>query len=292
MTANALGSSAWATGSPKPATREPVRLPSGSVWSDDALLDLLGTTADAIAAALGGLHGLHGLDGPDARGAPGERPGQYRADLVADAAALDVLGRAGVNVLSEESGSTIAGDGSGVTVVVDPLDGSTNASRAIPWYATSLCAVDGDGARAALVVNLVSKDRFTAVRGGGAHANGRPLKPSGCTCPADAIVGLSDLPARHLGWGQFRALGAIALDLCAVASGTLDGYVDCSDDAHGVWDYLGAMLVCLEAGAGITDLSGRELTVLDVDERRTPVAGATPELLNALLAARALMREL
>ena len=48
-------------------------------------------------------------------------------------------------------------------MVLDPVDGSTNASRALPWYATSLCAVDGDGARAALVVDQASG---AAVRGG------------------------------------------------------------------------------------------------------------------------------
>ena len=53
------------------------------------------------------------------------------------------------------------------------------------------------------------------------------------------MIGLSGYPPRSLGWGQYRALGAAALDLCAVADGVLDGYVDCSRDAHGSWDYLG-----------------------------------------------------
>ena len=63
------------------------------------------------------------------------------------------------------------------------------------------------------------------------------------------MVGLSGYPPRRLGWKQFRALGAIALDLCAVAGGRLDAYVDCSPSAHGPWDYLGGLLVCREAGA-------------------------------------------
>jgi len=101
-----------------------------------------------------------------------------------------------------------------------------------------------------------------------------------------AIVGLSGFPPRWLGWKQYRALGAAALDLCAVACGTLDGYVDCSRDAHGVWDYLGGALVCQEAGAVVADAFSRQLVLRSVTEKRTPVAAATPPLLQELMAAR------
>ncbi|MCB1005503.1 MAG: hypothetical protein KDB35_15070, partial [Acidimicrobiales bacterium] len=187
-------------------------------------------------------------------------------------------------VLSEESGRT--GPDDGVVVVVDPVDGSTNASRQLPWYATSLCAVDADGPRASLVRNLVTGRTYEAVRGGGAVVDGASAAPTACTNLGEAIVGLSGLPPRHLGWRQFRAMGAVALDLCAVADGTLDGFVDCSPDAHGVWDYLGALLVCREAGVPVVDAMGRELVVLDHRARRTPVAAATAPLLDELVVAR------
>ena len=178
-------------------------------------------------------------------------------------------------------------EGSGdLVVVLDPLDGSTNAARRIPWFATSMCAVDGDGPVAALVVNLVSGARYEAVRGGGARCDGEPIAPSGATVLGQAVIGLSGYPPRYFGWGQYRALGAAALDLCAVADGALDGYVDCSRDAHGAWDYLGALLVCREAGALIVDAKGRDLVTLGHTDRRTPVAAATPELLADLLTAR------
>lgn len=243
---------------------------------DDDLQALLHATAEAVRRALGDL-GDWGL--------AGTRPGQYHSDLAADAAALAVLGEAGVGVLSEESGRHRRD--SGLVVVVDPLDGSTNASRGVPWYATSLCAVDHDGARAALVVNLISGDEFEAVRGRGATCNGEPIGPRATTTMADALIGLSGYPPSHLGWRQYRALGASALDLCAVACGILDGFLDCSRDAHGSWDYLGGMLVCQEAGAAVRDAFGRDLVVVDHDARRTPVAAATPELLTELVDARA-----
>ncbi len=242
---------------------------------DEVLLEVLDEAAAAIRSVLGDL---------DDWGLAGTRDGQYHSDLAADAAALEVFERAGLGVLSEESGRHRPD--AAITVVLDPLDGSTNASRGIPWYATSLCAVDADGARAALVINLASGDRFEAVRGGGALGNGRPLTPSGATAFGESLVALSGFPSRWLGWYQFRSLGACALDLCAVAAGVVDGYIDCSWNAHGSWDYLGGLLVCQEAGAVIVDAHGRDLITLEHAERRTPVAGATRELVDQMLTAR------
>lgn len=249
-----------------------------------AALALLDEVAAAIGDALGGLTAL------DDWGLAGTRPGQYRSDLAADAAALAVLEAARldgapVGVLSEESGWHRRE--AAIGVIVDPVDGSTNASRAIPWYATSLCAVDADGPLAALVINLATGERFEAARGGGAMRNGSAVEPSGVARSADAVVGLSGYPAEPLGWRQYRALGAAALDLCSVACGRLDAYVDCSRNAHGVWDYAAGWLVCTEAGAAVADALGRDLLALEHDDRRTPMAASTPELLAELIDRRA-----
>src|SRR6478735_6968979 len=139
------------------------------------LLALLHTAADAVAAALAS-RGERGLSGA--------RPGQYHADLTADAAALGVL----------------------------------RADGGVPWYATSLCAVDGAGPVAAVVVDLARGVRFEATRGGGARrtgvaggadearSDGAALVPSGAERTADAIVGLSGWPPHHFGWDQYRSL--------------------------------------------------------------------------------------
>ena len=239
------------------------------------MLDVLHATADAVRAVLDEVVDWRPRTG---------RPGQYEIDVVADAAAMAVLDEAGVGVLSEESGLR-RGDAD-VLVVMDPVDGSTNASRRIPWYATSLCAVDADGPLAALVVNQATGERFEAVRGGGARVDGRPISPSDATSLDTSVVALSGFPPRYLGWKQYRALGAAALDLCAVAAGRVDAYLDCSRDAHGPWDYLGAALVCAEAGASIVDADGRDLVCRLHADRRTPVAAATPALLEQVVAAR------
>ena len=219
-------------------------------------------------------------------GPSGGRDDQYASDVVADRAIHSLLDPLGYGVLSEESGLVPPAVDGAPVVVVDPLDGSTNASRSLPWFATSLCAVDDDGPWVAVVVDLVGGNRYDAVRGWGARLDGEPLGRETAPPLDEAIIGLSGLPPRHLGWGQFRAMGAAALDLCAVADGRLDGYVDCSVDAHGVWDYMGALLVCSEAGVEVTDAHGRDLCVLDPEVRRTPVAGASPALADALLEAR------
>ena len=242
---------------------------------DAALLGVLHDAASAVRSALDALGDW---------GAAGTRAGQYHSDLAADEAALAVLQAAGLGVMSEESG--LHGADRPVVVVLDPVDGSTNASRGIPWFATSLCAVDEEGARAAVVVDQAGGRRFEASRGGGARVDGHPLAPSTCEAMDEAIVGLSGYPPRWFGWKQYRALGALALDLCAVAAGQLDAYVDCSPSAHGAWDYLGGMLICQEAGAVVTDAFDRELVTLDHSVRRTPVAAGTAALLDAAVTAR------
>lgn len=252
----------------------PSRSSNGSV-SDAGLSDILHGAADEVARA---------LDPLDDWGLAGTRPGQYKSDLVADEAATGVLLAAGLGVLSEESGLHAADRE--IVVVVDPLDGSTNASRRLGWYATSLCAVDAEGPRVSLVVDLPRERRFHAVRGNGASLDGHPVRPTGCTRLDDAVVGLSGYPSTPLGWKQYRAMGATALDLCEVACGGLDAFVDCSPSAQGPWDYMGALLVCQEAGAVVSDAFDRELVVLEHEVRRTPLAAATPDLLADLIVAR------
>ena len=216
---------------------------------------------------------------------PGERPGQYRIDIVADAAALDVLVGAGFGVLSEESGLT-EGDRQ-YLAVVDPIDGSTNASRGLRWYATSICVVDEEGPYVALVVNQARVSCYEAVRGRGAKRDGRPIEPARVTSLGDAVVSVSGYPPRNLGWRQLRSFGAAALELCAVADGTLDAFAEWSRGGLGVWDYLGGMLVCVESGAAVADAAGRDLVVRTHAARRSPVAAASAPLLAELLAVRA-----
>jgi fructose-1,6-bisphosphatase/inositol monophosphatase family enzyme len=237
------------------------------------LLKVFEDAADAAAAA------LRPLEGSDRR-ARTERPGQYALDLVADAVVVPLLHDAGVGVVSEESGRTGATDAE-ITVVLDPVDGSTNCARGIPYWSISLCALDDEGLLCALVRNQATGETFTAVRGEGAWCDGRPVQPSGVIAVEESVIELAGMPARRLPWKQFRALGSGALSLCDVADGRVDGFVD-SYAAHAPWDYLGGLLVCQEAGAPVVDAHGRPLLTVDADARRAILAASTPELLDIL----------
>ena len=238
---------------------------------DDSLLAICHRVADVVPGA---------LEDVEDWSAPGSRPGQYAIDLAADLAVLEVLDQAGLGVLSEESG--LHRPDSPFMAVVDPVDGSTNASRGVPWYATSVCVLDSAGPRASVVANLATGVRYHAVRGGGAWRGATRVAPSGCTQLRRAVVALSGYPRRHLGWAQFRAFGAAALELCAVADGTLDVF-SVGGAAHlAPWDYLGAMLLCTEAGAVVVDLDGGELVTSEFAARRAVAAAATPALMAEL----------
>jgi fructose-1,6-bisphosphatase/inositol monophosphatase family enzyme len=238
-------------------------------------LGLLGVLDEAVGAV------RRALDALADWGPSGTRPGQYRLDLAADAAALPVLHRAGLAVLSEESGAT--GDGSsGLLAVLDPVDGSTNAHRGIPYYATSICVLDDLGPRVGVVVNQAIGTRYAAVRGQGAEKDGGSIAPSGCEDLARAVVGISGFPGRHPGWAQFRALGAASLECCAVAEGVLDVYMVAGRSTLYGWDYLAGLLICTEAGASAGERDGTSLTVREAEARR-PVVAATAALVQQLL---------
>jgi fructose-1,6-bisphosphatase/inositol monophosphatase family enzyme len=236
------------------------------------ILQVLNNTADAVSKV---------LEANTDWSLSGIRHTQYSVDVRADNAALAVLHAAGCAVLSEESQITGQWGDDDILVVMDPLDGSTNASRGVPWFATALCALDKNGMRASLVVNQASgKDRYWATQGGGAFHNGNQMHPSSCSTLKEAVVGVSGLASFRPQWAQFRALGAAALDICLVAQGVLDGWVDFH--SHGVWDYLASILICQEAGVATSEHLDRELLVTQYDEKRTPIVAATPALLAQL----------
>ncbi len=225
------------------------------------------------------------LEATDDWSASGERDGQYAVDVAIDAACLDMLHAAGLAVLSEESGPT-GGSGGGHVVVVDPLDGSTNAALGLPWCATALCLVSGGVPTIATVANLRTGTRYTAVRGGGAHRDGRPLRVGTTPDLADAVIAVNARPPASFRPAQYRSMGATALDIASVADGRgFDGSVDFDDDRIGVWDYLASVTILTEAGGVAADALGRDLVTLDHTARRRPVTATSQPLLDELLAA-------
>lgn len=212
-------------------------------------------------------------------------PDQFVVDVVADEAARSILSRTGVGVLSEESGLTPGADS--LVVVVDPIDGSTNCSRGVGFFGPSLCAVDAEGPLAAVVHNVGTGRRYAAVRNRGATVNGAAMRPSAGECVGVIAVGdpcrvLERLPALGTPPISVRVSGSSAHDLCLVAEGMFDAYVDCAN-TQSVWDYLGASLVLRECGGIVAERDGEELLTMTANAKRRLVAATSPEQFTRLV---------
>jgi myo-inositol-1(or 4)-monophosphatase len=163
---------------------------------------------------------------------------------------------------------------SGVTWVVDPIDGTVNYLYGLPHYAVSI-AVQRDGEVVAGVVRCPALDlEYAATLGGGATLNGVPLDQRSAPALDRMLVstGFSYETAIKIRQGQavarllpqvrdIRRQGSCALDLCAVAAGQSDAYVE--EGAH-LWDYAAGGLVATEAGATFevwTTVADRDLVV-------------------------------
>jgi len=181
-------------------------------------------------------------------------------------------------VVSEESGVTGEGE---YTVVLDPIDGSTNCDHGIPFYATSLAILRNDELVASLVVNQATGTVYEAERGAGAFRNGEKISPSTQVDVAKSIVSFSGLPSHHLGWAQYRSLGAASLEICLVADGSLDMFSVAARSGLHPWDYLGGLLMIEEAGA-VSGEYDNHLLVTSERVRRRPYFASTPELLTFL----------
>jgi myo-inositol-1(or 4)-monophosphatase len=214
------------------------------------------------------------------RGYSGLRDSQYHLDVAADDVARRVLVGAGFRVVSEESG--ITGDGE-YTVVIDPVDGSTNCDRGVPFYSTSLALLRGDELVGGLVVNLATGTAYRAERGAGATRDGVPIASSGRTELAGSLMSFSGYPSRALEWSQIRALGAASLEICLVADGSLDVFAVAQGSTLHPWDYLAGLAILRESGARALDYRGEELVISEPIGRR-PLFGATEELLEAVMA--------
>jgi myo-inositol-1(or 4)-monophosphatase len=136
-----------------------------------------------------------------------------------------------------EEGADVASR-SGVTWIVDPIDGTVNYLYGRPDYAVSIAAARGGQVLAGVVRSPVPDDEYAATLGGGATRNGVPLQVRSTPPLSQALVAT--------GFSYIRRQGSCALDLCGVASGLSDGYVE--EGPH-TWDYAAAGLVASESGA-------------------------------------------
>ncbi len=187
----------------------------------------------------------------------------------------------GVRLLSEELGSRDFGRPR-ATLIVDPLDGSTNAISGIGLYAVSYALAPPEPTLGNVflgyVRNLVSGEEYWASRGKGAFRNGRRMRAQGGPGLGLLLLEMSPWPLvevhrarRALGEAdKVRCLGSMALDLCYVASGAASAIVDVRGGLGRPLDASAGKLILEEAGGTMTDEGGRSLDGMKIDlEGRT-----------------------
>jgi myo-inositol-1(or 4)-monophosphatase len=214
-------------------------------------------------------------------------------DEAAERAVLPYFDRPDIRIVSEEIG--IRGDGA-VTVVVDPIDGSQNAERAIPYFALSVAVAERGRTMDDVVFGFVhdfgSDEEWTAVKGGGAFLNGEPLtgvpkdhieflslESTRAALLLDRLEKLAPLTDR------VRVMGAQAITFCHLAAGRTDA-VACLKPSRAV-DFAASQLLIRERGFSIVAVDGPPVPEipLDLEARSRICAAGTLELAERVAAA-------
>jgi myo-inositol-1(or 4)-monophosphatase len=205
-------------------------------------------------------------------------------DLAAETAIVDTLKGHEVSftLISEESGVKRFGETPGTCfVTVDPIDGSTNFMRGLPFYCCSV-AISGMPMLAdvygGLVADLVHGATYTAFSGKGAFRDGVKINPSSTAVLHDAVIGLDlntykvkevvpKLTGLIAQTKHIRHFGANALELCFVADGSTDAFVDIRGKLR-TTDVAAAFLILKEAGGLVTTPDNQAVNV-EMDPKQT-----------------------
>jgi myo-inositol-1(or 4)-monophosphatase len=199
------------------------------------------------------------------------------------------------SIVSEEVGE-VGEAGSGSTrIVIDPIDGSLNAKRGIPFFSLSIAVADGEtmgDVEFAYVFDFGSREEWVARRGGGVFLNGEPLGPQR---PKDKIELLAfeatlarevaEKAAAFNGIAhRFRIMGSLALSLCHLAAGRLDAV--CSLKPYRSVDVAGGQLLVRERGLAVANADGGDDFLdapLDLTQRSRIAAAGTDDLCRQVI---------
>lgn len=196
-----------------------------------------------------------------------------RFDVVAEQTTVGYLERfTSFTLVSEEAGIKRIGSNPEGFLIMDPIDGSTNLSHNIPFaclaiaYATEMIF---DAVEVAVVLDLFSGKCYHATKGSGAFRNQERIYPSDANPLEDSLVGidaevppvslmksLEEIDEEHVKYT--RHFGANAMELCFVADGTLDGFIDLRGVFRGT-DLAAASLILQESGAVLVDPKGVQI---------------------------------
>ena len=249
-------------------------------------LDVLRSAGEALRKAIPQIAGR-----PDAsvrlrRGAGGDQT--FYIDEMAEQiviGALEGVARqgGGFTLISEECGIREFGAQGNIRILLDPLDGSNNGKRGIPYYATSIAVLDGERLEDLIVgyvIDLSAGREYWAIKGEGAWCDDKKIGCRGgeefdmvafeASVPSKDIARILPLLASSR---KVRCLGAIALDLALLAAGAVDLLAVATPTRS--FDYAAGMLILQEAGGVITDMEGGDIGgILAGLERTVPMLAA------------------
>lgn len=211
------------------------------------------------------------------RGAGGDISMQI--DLIAENIVINTLENEKINLLliSEELGERYIGNKeeaikSQNVLIIDPVDGSNNAVRGIPYCSISIAYARGKSIKdikKAVVLDLVSKDIYWAVKGEGAYLNDKKIHVSNLNLSdncffelnlpkKNAFQYLSELKPIIERFHRIRILGSSALTLCQVAKGSMEAFINLRESNRLV-DVAAGLLILKEAKGQFFSLDGSEL---------------------------------
>ncbi|HXV45316.1 MAG TPA: inositol monophosphatase family protein [Nitrososphaera sp.] len=247
------------------------------------IVDVLRQACRQVHARTKGLAGTARANRQVGRGAGGDM--SRRIDLVAEKTVIDIVRKRGIDatIIGEECGRI---EGKHGYIIMDAIDGTTNAVRGIPFYCCSVAyATDfrlsavTDGA----IIDLARGDLYYASRGKGAFLNDKRISAKK-ESPPDPTIGLNVSGVKPAVVGRLapiiadadhtRQFGANALEMCFLARGLLDAYVDLRGKIRPT-DIAAGYLIAKEAGAKVYSDTGSDLeSDLDVKTRLSYIAVA------------------
>jgi len=211
-------------------------------------------------------------------------------DKFAEDIAVDVIRKSKlkVNLLSEEVGFI---DNKGkYTFVLDPIDGTRNAYRGIPFYSVSIAVgkKSMNDVEYGIVKNIPTGDVFSAEKKFGAFFNNKQIRVP--DVPDKELLSSLSLgknydkhTLRLAKKDKVRSLGSASLEMCMVALGALDYYVIGKEYIR-VIDIAASSLILREAGGVVTNILGEDLDMLfDLNERSSVVAACNRDMVQGLI---------
>lgn len=212
-------------------------------------------------------------------------------DLVAEEMVIKILkgSERPLTLVSEEIGKIKLGNGPSEAIfVVDPLDGTSNALKNIPAFGVSVAVAETSNSTRSMTIediilgfvkNFATGDVYSAVKGRGASLNGEKISPSALNDISHSSIGayvyradMEKIDRLCKSVRRMRTLGSVAIELCYVADGTYDAFLDIRGNLR-IVDISAAKLIIEETGGIVTDELSRPLSgELNVLERTSIVA--------------------